>query len=330
LPGWARAALEKGGVVMSHLEVSIGSLKLKNPIMPASGTFGEEMEKVIDFNQLGALLPKSFTKAVRKGNPTPRICETVGGMINSIGIQSKGIDYYCNVTVPFYSQFSSPLISSISADSIEEFAEVSERIAAMKEVAALELNISCPNLKNNGLAFGMDEEATRKLVKSVRQVTDKPIIAKLSPNVTNIGVIALAAEDGGADSLTVANTFIAMSIDVHTRKPKIANVIGGISGPAIKPLVVRLIHQVYQVSSLPIIGCGGVMSGEDAIEMILAGATAVQVGTANFVKPTAMITIIEEIENYMKQYSIEDITDLIGQVIVNEGVTDKDGMGSCN
>jgi dihydroorotate dehydrogenase (NAD+) catalytic subunit len=314
MPGWTSLPTEKGDFVMSNLEVSIGSLTLKNPIMPASGTFGEEMAKLLDFNELGALLPKSITKTVRKGNPTPRICETTGGMINSIGIQSKGLEYYQKVTVPFYSQFSSPLISSISADSLDEFAEVSEKIAAMKEVAALELNISCPNLKNNGLAFGMDEKVTYQLVKKVRQVTDKPIIVKLSPNVTNIGVIALAAEDGGADALTVANTFIAMAIDVHTRKPKIGNVIGGISGPAIKPLVVRLIHQVYKVSSLPIIGSGGVMTGEDAIEMMLAGATAVQVGTANFVNPTAMISILKEIEDYMQLYEIDHIKELIGQV----------------
>jgi len=311
---------------MANLEVSLGKLKLKNPIMPASGTFGEEMSAVLDFNRLGALVPKSITKTLRKGNPTPRICETSGGMINSIGIQSKGLDYYQQVTVPFYSQFSSPLISSISADSIEEFAEMSRKIAGMKEVAALELNISCPNLKNNGLAFGMDENVTRKLVKAVRQVTEKPLIVKLSPNVTNIGVIALAAEDGGADALTVANTFIAMAIDVHTRKPKIGNVIGGISGPAIKPLVVRLIHQVYKVTKLPIIGCGGVMNGEDVIEMMLAGATAVQVGTANFVHPTVMLTILQEVQDYMEQYQITNLKEIIGKV---EG-SEQHGMGSCN
>ncbi|MGX6443965.1 dihydroorotate dehydrogenase [Neobacillus sp. K501] len=314
---------------MRNLEVSIGKLILKNPIMPASGTFGEEMAGILDFNALGALLPKSITKTVRKGNPTPRICETTGGMINSIGIQSKGLEYYQKVTVPFYGQFTSPLIASISADSIDEFAEMSEEIAAMKEVAALELNISCPNLKNNGLAFGMDENVTRRLVNRVRQVTDKPIIAKLSPNVTNIGTIALAAEEGGADALTVANTFIAMSIDIHTRKPKIGNVIGGISGPAIKPLVVRLIHQVYQVSSLPIIGCGGVMNGEDAIEMMLAGATAVQVGTANFINPTVMLTIIKEIEKYMEQYEIHSLKEIIGAVEI-VGRSDQNDMGSCH
>lgn len=314
---------------MKNLEVSIGSLTLNNPIMPASGTFGEEMASVLDFNALGALLPKSITKEKRKGNPTPRICETAGGMINSIGIQSKGLDYYQKVTVPFYGKFSSPLISSISADSIEEFAEVSEKIATMKEVAALELNISCPNLKNNGMAFGMDENVTHQLVKNVRQVTDKPIIVKLSPNVTNIEIIALAAEEGGADALTVANTFIAMSIDVHTRKPKIGNVIGGISGPAIKPLVVRLIHQVYKVCKVPIIGCGGVMTGEDALEMMLAGATAVQVGTANFINPTIMISIIKEIEEYMQQYEINSLKEIIGQVEIPGG-SNQDGMGSCH
>ncbi|ALC91394.1 dihydroorotate dehydrogenase [Bacillus sp. FJAT-18017] len=309
---------------MRNMEVSIGSLTLKNPIMPASGTFGEEMAGVLDFNQLGALLPKSITKTPRKGNPTPRICETTGGMINSIGIQSKGLDYYQKVAVPFYGQFKSPLISSISADSIEEFAEMSGTLSAMEEVAALELNISCPNLKNNGVAFGMDETITHELVKAVRQVTDKPVIAKLSPNVTDIGRIAKAAEEGGADALTVANTFVAMAIDVHTRKPKIGNMIGGISGPAIKPLVVRLIHQVYKVCRLPIIGCGGVMNGEDAIEMMLAGATAIQVGTANFINPTVMLTILQEINEYMEKYDINSLKEIIGQV---EG-SEKHGVGS--
>lgn len=299
---------------MRNTEVRIGTLTLKNPIMPASGTFGEEMARYINLNNLGAILPKSITKQERKGNATPRICETTAGMINSIGIQSKGLDYYQKVTVPFYSQYSTPLISSISADSIDEFAEMSSILAGMGEISALELNISCPNLKNNGLAFGMDEEITHQLVKSVRQVTDKPIITKLSPNVTSIERTALAAEAGGTDALTVANTFIAMAIDVHTRKPKIGNILGGISGPAIKPIVIRLIHQVFRAIKLPIIGCGGVMTGEDAIEMMLAGASAVQVGTANFIQPNAMQTIIKEIENYMDQYKIESLSEIIGNV----------------
>lgn len=305
-----------------NLQVNIGSLTLPCPIMPASGAFGEDMEAIIDFNRLGAVVPKSITKHPRKGNATPRVCETPSGMINSIGIQSKGIEYYMEHVIPYYSRYQVPLISSISAESIEEFAEMSAIIAGAKEVAALELNISCPNLKGNGAAFGMDAQATRDLIREVRQVTKKPLIAKLTPNVTSIQEIALAAEEGGADGLNVANTILAMAIDIHSRKPRIGNVLGGLSGPAVKPIIVRMIYQVHQVTSLPIIGCGGVMNGEDALEMILAGATAVQVGTASFVQPTAMLDILEEIKQYMMQYGIADIQSLVGQVVTgkhNEG-----------
>ncbi|WP_019533379.1 dihydroorotate dehydrogenase [Paenibacillus ginsengihumi] len=298
-----------------RLDVNIGSLRLQNPIMPASGAFGEDMDEVIDFNELAAIVPKSITKEPRKGNKTPRVCETPAGMINSIGIQSKGLAYYLEHTLPYYRQYKIPLISSISADSFDEFAEMSETIGGTEGVAALELNISCPNLKGNGLAFGMDPEATFQLIRRVKEVTDKPIIAKLTPNVTSIQEIALAAERGGADGLNVANTILAMAIDIHTRRPKIGNVMGGLSGPAVKPIIVRMIYQVRQVSKLPIIGCGGVMNGEDAIEMLLAGASAVQVGTANFVQPTAMIDILREIKDYMLQYNIEDIRELIGAAV---------------
>lgn len=298
-----------------RLDVNIGSLRLQNPVMPASGAFGEDMDEVIDFNELAAIVPKSITKEPRKGNKTPRVCETPAGMINSIGIQSKGLAYYLEHTLPYYRQYKIPLISSISADSFDEFAEMSETIGGTEGVAALELNISCPNLKGNGLAFGMDPEATFQLIRRVKEVTDKPIIAKLTPNVTSIQEIALAAERGGADGLNVANTILAMAIDIHTRRPKIGNVMGGLSGPAVKPIIVRMIYQVRQVSKLPIIGCGGVMNGEDAIEMLLAGASAVQVGTANFVQPTAMIDILREIKDYMLQYNIEDIRELIGAAV---------------
>jgi dihydroorotate dehydrogenase (NAD+) catalytic subunit len=300
-----------------NLEVEIGSLRLQNPIMPASGAFGEEMDQVMDFNRIGAIVPKSITKYPRSGNLTPRVCEVPAGMINSIGIQSKGITYYLEKIIPYYQKYDVPLISSISADSIDEFTEMAEIIGNLKGVGALELNISCPNLKGNGLAFGMDPESTRALVRRVKEVTDKPIIAKLSPNVTSIQEIALAAEQGGADGLNVANTILAMAIDVHTRKPKIGNNMGGLSGPAVKPIIVRMIYQVRQVTALPIIGCGGVMSGEDAIEMILAGATAIQVGTASFIQPTAMIDILQEIKDYMMRYQIQNIKDLIGKVMAN-------------
>lgn len=298
----------------SKLKVKIGNLTLKNPIMPASGAFGEEMEEIINFNLLGAVVPKSITKYPREGNKTPRVCETPAGMINSIGIQSKGINYYLENTIPNYRKYDTPLISSISADTIDEYVEMAEVIGKTEGVSAIELNISCPNLKGDGKAFGMDADLSYQLVKKVKEVTDKPVIAKLTPNVTSVQEIALACESGGADGLNVANTILAMAIDVHTRKPKIGNVMGGISGPAIKPIIVRMIYQVHQVTKIPIIGCGGVMTGEDAIEMILAGATAIQVGTASFINPLAMMQILAEIKEYMKMYNIMDINDIIGKV----------------
>lgn len=296
------------------LRVNIGSLQLKNPIMPASGAFGFEMEEVLDFNRLGAIVPKSITKHPRGGNATPRVCEVNGGMINSIGIQSKGIEKYLTEILPEYEKFQTPLIASISADSVEEYAEMAEIIGKVPSVSGLEINISCPNLKGDGEAFGMNADVSYDLVRKVRNVTDQPIIPKLTPNVTSIQEIAIACEEAGADGLNVANTILAMAIDIHSREPKIGNVLGGISGPAVKPIIVRLIYQVSQVCSIPIIGCGGVMNAEDAIEMMLAGATGVQVGTASFVNPLAMIEIIEGIEHYMVDYNIESIEDLIGKV----------------
>lgn len=300
-----------------NLEINIGNIKMKNPIMPASGTFGHEMSSVLDFNKLGALVPKSITKYPRGGNKTPRVCEINTGMINSIGIQSKGVEYYINELLPEYASFDSPLIASISGDSVEEFVEMTEIIGNQESVSAIELNISCPNLENDGQAFGMDAEVSYQLIKKAKEVTDKPIIPKLTPNVTNIQEIAIACEEAGADALNVANTLLAMSIDIHTGKPKIGNVMGGLSGPAVKPVIVRMIYQVSQVTSIPIIGCGGVMNGADAIEMILAGATAVQVGTANFINPTAMLDIIDEIELYMMKYNISNINDLVGTVKID-------------
>ena len=297
-----------------NLTVQIGKLQLKNPVMPASGAFGHEMQDLIDFNQLGAVVPKSITKYPRGGNETPRVCEVNGGMINSIGIQSKGLTHYLNNIIPAYKDFDTPLIASISADSVDEFAEMSEIIGRTKGVSAIELNISCPNLKDDGQAFGMDANISYELVKKVKSVTDVPIITKLTPNVTSIQEIAKACEEAGSDGLNVANTVLAMAIDIHTRKSKIGNGMGGISGPAIKPIIVRMIYQVRQVCSIPIIGCGGVMNADDAIEMMLAGATAVQVGTASFINPTAMVAILDGIQNYMNKYNISDINELIGKV----------------
>lgn len=295
-----------------QLDVDIGGISLKNPIMPASGAFGFEMEALIDFNELGALVPKSITKHPRGGNATPRVCEVTGGMINSIGIQSKGIDYYLQHILPQYEKYDTPLISSISADSIDEFAEMAEIIGRESSVSGIELNISCPNLEGDGKAFGMDAELSYQVIQKVKGVTDQPIIAKLTPNVTSIQEIALACESGGADSLNVANTFLAMAVDIYTKKPKIGNVMGGISGPAVKPLIIRMIHQVRKVTSLPIIGCGGVVGWEDVIEMLLVGANAVQVGTANFIQPSAMIDILNGVKRYMIENRISDINALVG------------------
>jgi dihydroorotate dehydrogenase (NAD+) catalytic subunit len=299
---------------MTDLSVKIGSLTLKNPVMPASGTFGPELAPLLDINRLGAIVPKSITLSARGGNQTPRICETDGGMINSIGIQSKGIEQYIAHTLPFYRDYEPPLIASISGESIDEFEQLAARLDKQQGVAALELNISCPNLRDNGQAFGMNASATDQLLSTVRKVTGKPLIAKLTPNVTRIQDIAEAAERGGADALTVANTFLAMAIDTESRKPRIGNVMGGLSGAAVKPLIVRLIYQAHQATNLPIIGSGGIMNGQDAIEMILAGATAVQIGTATFVQPNAMNTIINEITDYLECHHIDAVTDLIGQV----------------
>ncbi|MBO1003844.1 dihydroorotate dehydrogenase [Pseudogracilibacillus auburnensis] len=297
-----------------NLAVQIGKLHLKNPIMPASGAFGFEMESIFDFNKLGAVVPKSITKYPRGGNATPRVCEVNGGMINSIGIQSKGLPYYVEHIIPAYKKYDTPLIASISADSVDEYAEMSEIIGNTEGVSGIELNISCPNLKGDGKAFGMDANISYELVKKVKGVTEQPIITKLTPNVTSIQEIARACEEAGSDGLNVANTLLAMAIDIHTKEPKIGNVLGGISGPAVKPIIVRMIYQVSQVCSIPIVGCGGVMNADDAIEMILAGATAVQVGTASFINPMAMIEIIEGIEAYMKKYEVKDINDIVGKV----------------
>lgn len=297
-----------------NMGVKIGDINLKNPVMPASGAFGFEMKEIIDFNKLGAIVPKSITKYKRGGNLTPRVCEVYAGMINSIGIQSKGIEYYIEHILPEYSSFDSPIIASINGDTVEEFAELSEQLEKTGLVSALELNISCPNLENDGKAFGMDSDISYNLVKGVKEVTSIPIIPKLTPNITDITEVAQACEEAGADSLNVANTLLAMAIDIETKRPKIGNGMGGLSGPAVKPIIVRMIYQVRQVTDIPIIGCGGVMNSEDAIEMIIAGATAVQVGTANFINPNAMNEIIEGIEKYLSRNNYDDINNLIGSV----------------
>jgi dihydroorotate dehydrogenase (NAD+) catalytic subunit len=296
---------------MVDLGVSIGSLRLANPVMPASGTFGEAMAQIIDLDRLGAIVTKTITADLREGNPPPRIAELNNSTLFSIGIPSKGIAYYVDNTVPFYSRYKPPVVASISADTIEQFGELARKIS-VPGVRAIEANISCPNLKKNGLAFGMDAEATYQVVKAMKAATDVPIWPKMTPNAGNIAEIALAAEEAGADAVVVSNALLAMSIDIETFLPRVANIMGGITGPATKPILLRMTYQCAQAVKIPVIGCGGITTGADAIEYLLAGATAVQVGTANFISPHAMLKVIDELIAFCERRHITHISDLIG------------------
>ncbi|MEW9124188.1 MAG: dihydroorotate dehydrogenase [Thermotaleaceae bacterium] len=298
------------------LRVKIGKLNLQNPVMPASGTFGIESCELCDVKKLGAIVPKSVTLNPRQGNKPPRVAETAGGMLNAVGIQNKGLDYFITETLPFYKDYGLPILVSISAYSSDEFKKMVEVLNGQETVSALELNISCPNLEAGGKAFGMNPDATYEIVRTVKQMTDKVVIPKLTPNVEDIRVIAKAAQEAGADALALTNTYIGMAIDIETRKPKLGNIIGGLSGPAIKPLSLRMVWQVAQVVDIPVIGLGGIQSWEDAIEYLLAGATAIQVGTANFVHPNIMVDIIEGIEQYMIKHQIPSIYELIGGIVI--------------
>lgn len=300
---------------MVDLSVRIGGLALANPIMPASGTFSPDIARVIDPNRLGALVTKSATLAFRAGNPTPRVCETAEGMLNSIGIPSLGIDYFVNEVILQYRRFTPPLVASVSADTPDEFVAICEKVA-IPAVDAIEVNISCPNLEEGGRAYAMRAESTLSVMRRVRACTDKPLWAKLTPNTGEIANVARAAEEGGADALVVANTVLGMAIDTETRRPKLGNVMGGLSGPAIKPIVVGMVYQSAKAVGIPVIGCGGIMGTDDVVEYMLAGATAVQVGTKTFLNPTAMLTIIEELDALCAAMNIASVSELTGAVVV--------------
>lgn len=300
---------------MVDLSVQIGGLALANPIMPASGTFSPDIARVIDPNRLGALVTKSATLAFRAGNPTPRVCETAEGMLNSIGIPSQGIDYFVNAVIPQYRRFTPPLVASVSADTPDEFVAICERVS-IPAVDAIEVNISCPNLEEGGRAYAMRAESTLSVMRRVRACTDKPLWAKLTPNTGEIANVARAAEEGGADALVVANTVLGMAIDTETRRPKLGNVMGGLSGPAIKPIIVGMVYQSAKAVGIPVIGCGGIMGTDDVVEYMLAGATAVQVGTKTFLNPTAMLTIIEELDALCAAMDIASVSELTGAVVV--------------
>ncbi len=295
--------------------VNIAGVAWKNPVTVASGTFGSgaEYSELVDLNRLGAVTTKGVANVPWPGNPTPRIAETYGGMINAVGLQNPGIDLFAKRDIPFLKKYDTRMIVNVCGKSEADYVEVVERLAE-EPVDMLEINVSCPNVKEGGIAFGQNPEALYGITKAVKAVAKQPIIMKLSPNVTDITEMAKAAEAAGADALSLINTITGMKIDIHRRTFAVANKTGGLSGPAIKPVAVRMVYQVAHAVQIPIIGMGGIMTGEDAIEFIMAGATAVSVGTATFHDPMASVKVVEGIEAYMKQYGVEDINELRGIV----------------
>ncbi len=296
---------------MVDLTVRIGDIELANPVMPGSGTFSEVMDKVIDFNRLGAIVTKTITPDVREGNPQPRVTEYKDAMLASIGIPSKGPVHYVDETVPYYRQFTAPLIASVQADTVEAFGELVARIS-VPGITAIEANISCPNLEQDGRAFAMECAPTEHAIRRIKDATNLPIWAKLTPNVGDITEIARAAEAGGADALVVANALLGMAIDATTFRPKLGNLMGGLTGPATKPVILRMTYQCARAVAIPIIGCGGIATVADAVEYMLAGASAIQVGTANFIHPDAMIRIIDGLPEFCDQQGIGRVADLTG------------------
>ncbi|OQY57768.1 MAG: dihydroorotate dehydrogenase B catalytic subunit [Desulfobacteraceae bacterium 4572_88] len=298
----------------SNLNVDIGGITLKNPVMTASGTFGygREFESLVDLNRLGAIVVKGLSLKPSKGNPPPRIVETPCGMLNAIGLENVGIDTFEREKLPFLKTLSTPTFVNIYGKSIDEYAELASRTDAIDGIAGIEVNISCPNVSAGGIAFGVDPEAAAKVVLAVRQRTTKPVMVKLSPNVTDIAEIARSAEAAGADSLSLINTITGMAIDIETRCPRLANVTGGLSGPAIRPVALRMVWQVAQCVKIPVIGIGGIMTAADALEFLIAGASAIQIGTANFVNPGVATEIIEGIETFLREKEISNLAELIG------------------
>ena len=298
-----------------NMEVTIAGVTFKNPVMEASGTFGSGMEysEFVDLNQLGAVVTKGVANVPWPGNPTPRIAETWGGMLNAIGLQNPGIDVFVKRDIPFLKQFDTRIIVNVCGKTTEDYLEVVERLGD-EPVDMLEINISCPNVKEGGIAFGQDPKAVEAITRAVKEKARQPVIMKLSPNVTDITVMAKAAEAGGADAISLINTLTGMKIDVERRRFALANRTGGLSGPAIKPVAVRMVYQAAQAVKLPIIGMGGIANGADALEFILAGASAVAVGTANFRNPRATLDTVEGIRNYMECHGIEDVKELVGSV----------------
>ncbi len=305
---------------MVNLETNIAGIKLKNPVMTASGTYGygEEYEDFLDINKLGAVIIKGTTLSPREGNPPPRMAETPSGMLNAVGLQNKGIDYLLENYLPKFKKLSVPIIVNVSGSDTEEYVAAVQKLRRQPAIAGIELNISCPNVKKGGMLFGTDPVRAAELVTEIKKVCDKPLIVKLSPNVTDIVEIALAVEQAGADAVSLINTLLGMAIDIETRKPKLSTVTGGLSGPAVKPVALRMVWQVAQKVKIPVIGIGGISSWQDAVEFFLAGASAIQVGTANFINPRVTLEIIDGIKKYLEKNKLNSIKDLVGKIKTND------------
>jgi len=301
------------------LKVNIGKIELKNPVMTASGTFGyaSEYKELVDLNLLGAVIVKGLSIEPSKGNLPPRIVETPCGMLNAIGLENVGIKAFIRDKLPFLKNLSTPVIVNMFGKDIGEYSEMASQLDDIAEISGIEVNISCPNIKAGGIAFGVDPESAYKVIRSVRGRTTKPLMIKLSPNVSDIAEIAERVEDAGADSISLINTITGMAVDIETRRPKLANITGGLSGPAIKPVALRMVWQVVKKVKIPVIGVGGIMTAEDALEFLIAGATAVQVGTANLINPRAAIDIIEGIQAFLIKNNIPRITDITGTLQTN-------------
>ncbi|MCI6747022.1 MAG: dihydroorotate dehydrogenase [Bacteroidales bacterium] len=299
---------------MVDLSVEIGKLKLKNPIMTASGTFGygEEFADFIDLNRLGGIIVKGTTLHHREGNPYPRMAETPSGMLNAVGLQNKGVDYFIEHIYPRIKDLDTRVIVNVSGSCIDDYVAVCEKLSPLDKVAAVEINISCPNVKQGGMGFGTTCSGAESVTSAVRKAYDGTMIVKLTPNVTDITEIARAVEAAGADAVSLTNTFLGMAIDVEKRKPMLSTITGGLSGPCIRPIAVRMVWQVANAVQVPVVGLGGIASGRDAIEFLLAGATAVQIGTANFVDPQVTVKAIDYIEDYLKRHQITSVRELIG------------------
>ena len=323
LPGDKRATGTRGGKGPEEkapdLSVTIGDLELRNPVMPASGTFGygREYARLIDLERIGAIVTKGLSLRPKAGNPTPRIAETVGGMLNAVGLQNVGVDAFIRDKLPYLEGIATPVIANFFGNTLEEYGEVAARLADLPGVAAVEVNISCPNVKQGGIVFGTDPQAAHAVVSLVRRRIAKTMIVKLTPNITDITVIARAVEEAGADAVSCINTLTGMSIDIHSRRSRLANVTGGLSGPAIMPVALRMVYQVARQVRIPVIGIGGICSAGDALQFLIAGATAVQVGSANFVEPGVMVSIADGLARFCREQGIDGIRRLIGSLVVD-------------